>query len=251
MGNLMEVVHEGFYERFWEQSDYTLRYAFDAAVRERYPAILKVWNGMSMPERVLDFGCGNGVLSYWMHCHGFGKTVRGVDISETGVQQAVRNFSRPGLEFRVVKPRFDRDDDRTYDVVVSSHVLEHIADPGRTLDQLVPLAEWFVFEVPLEKCAAQTLLWKLRRKPQSDNALGHVNFWRKHEFRAFLESHGLFVVNDFHYASAPFSPYNGRLKRAVERALLAVLGLSAYSGLMATHYAVLARRRPNRLTGGH
>jgi len=246
----METERTDFYERFWEQTDYTLRYAFDAAVRDRYPAILKVWSGMRMPDRVLDFGCGNGVLSYWMHCHGFGSAaVRGVDISKTGVQQAVRNFSRPGLEFDVADPATGRGLEGRYDVVVSSHVLEHIPDPGRTLERLLPLAEWFVLEVPLEKCAAQTILWKLRGQPQTANPLGHVNFWTKREFRSFVESHGLMVLNEYQYASAPFSPYNGRTKRAVERAMLAALGMSAYSRLMATHYAVLARRRPEHRTG--
>ena len=198
-----------------------------------------------MPERVLDFGCGNGVLSYWMRCHGFGTVaVKGVDISETGVQHALRNFSRPGLEFEVVDAAFGRNHDRSYDVVVSSHVLEHIPDPGSTLKRLLPLAEWFVLEVPLDKCAAQTFLSKVRGKRQ--NPVGHVNIWRKREFREFVEAHGLVIVNDYQYASAPFSPFNKPLKRGVERAMLTTLGLSAYSGLMATHYAVLARPRPER-----
>jgi SAM-dependent methyltransferase len=235
---------QGFYERFWEDSDYTFRYAFDAAVRERYPAILKVWSGMRMPERVLDFGCGNGVLSYWMYCNGFGTAaIKGVDISETGVLQAQRNFARPGLDFEVNDLSSDGGQDAPYDVVVSSHVLEHVPNPGSTLERLLPLAEWFVLEVPLEKCAVQTLRWRLRGQSQSANALGHVNFWRKHEFRSFVEAHGLVIVKDYQYASAPFSPYNGMWKRRIERAMLGVLGLSAYSRVMATHYAVLARRR--------
>lgn len=197
------MAQDDFYERFWERSDYQLQYAFDAAVRERYPAILKVWSGMSMPERVLDFGCGNGVLSYWMHCHGFGTVaVRGVDISQMGVEQAAYNFARPGLEFAVADRELSVDRDHAYDVVVSSHVLEHVPDPGSTLDRLLPLAEWFVLEVPLEKCAAQTLLWKWRRRPQSENPLGHVNFWRKRDFLDLIEAHGLLVINDYQYAAA-------------------------------------------------
>src|SRR5262249_35101913 len=89
-----------FYERFWADAGYTFDFALHAAVHARFPAILKVWGSMLAPQRVLDFGCGNGVLTYWMHCNGFGKDIVGVDISATAIAFAARHLARPGLTFQ-------------------------------------------------------------------------------------------------------------------------------------------------------
>ena len=39
-------IGDGFYEYFWADSLYQQAYAFDSAVRDRYPAIKKVWAEM-------------------------------------------------------------------------------------------------------------------------------------------------------------------------------------------------------------
>lgn len=232
---------EAFYEQFWADVRYQQAYAFDSAVRDRFPAIQKVWGELRPPEVVLDYGCGNGVLTFWLWSHGFGREITGVDVSRTGIGNARRAFSRPGLSFQTIDStnRLPLDN---CDAVVCSHVLEHIDDPGSVLATIAPTAEWLVLEVPLEKCLWQDLAARLRGRSRVDNALGHVNFWNKPDFKAFLERTGLLVIREYQYASAPFSPFNHPLKRLLERFALKVLGLSLYGKIMATHYAVLVRK---------
>jgi len=230
-----------FYERFWEDADYQLSYAFHAAVHGRFPAIQKVWGAMMSPQRVLDFGCGNGVLTYWMHCHGFGKEIVGIDVSTTAIEFATRQFGRSGLTFRTFSADVGFAGLGTFDVVVASHVLEHLERPERVLAEVSTLAEWLVLEVPLEDCWAGRLASLLGTKRHTDNPVGHVNFWTRAGFRAFIESAGLVVVRDFQYAAAPFTPYQPRIKQLVERAALGVLGLQLYGRLLATHHTLLAR----------
>jgi len=234
---------KAFYEEFWQDASYQLAYAFDSAVRDRFPAIKKVWGDLRPPGRVLDFGCGNGVLTYWLSCNGFGNEVIGVDVSNTGIANAQKCFSRPSVQYlhasRVPEMVAEK---KIFDAVVSSHVLEHIPSPEKVLAELLPLGEWFVIEVPLEDCLWPNFHYAIRGKQRRENSLGHVNFWNKKTFRRFIEENGLMIVRDYHYASAPFSPYSSIVKRLVERVALGILGLSIYSRLMATHYAVLARR---------
>ena len=59
-------------------------------------------------------------------------------------------------------------------------------------------------------------------------------------FKSFIESNNFLIVKDFHYASAPFSKYNHWIKRLLQRALLQVLGVNAYS-FMSAHFIVLAK----------
>jgi SAM-dependent methyltransferase len=218
--------------------------AFDAAVRERFPAIQQVWGSLRAPYRVLDYGCGNGVLTYWMYANGFGQDCLGLDISATGIEYAQQYFARAGLQFQILTPLKPLDHYGEFDVVVSSHVLEHIHHPHQALAQMLPLADWFVLEVPLEDCFAQNAIATMRGNTLRQNPLGHVNFWSKQSFAAFVQSMGLMILRDFQYASAPFSPFNSRSKRWLEQALLRGMGVPRYGWLMATHYAVLARRHP-------
>lgn len=241
---------DSFYERFWQDEDYQLRYALQAAVHERFPVIQKLWGEMPRPRRVLDFGCGNGVLTQLMHSQGFGSEITGVDVSATALQFASRRFTRPGLRFESRSGRADLADLGVFDVVVASHVLEHLHDPDRALSEMAAIAEWLLLEVPLEDCWASRLISAVGWRDRTQNRVGHVKFWTRTSFRALLEAAGLVVIRDFRYAAAPFSPYQSRGKRLVQRAVLGMIGVRAYGQLLSTHYAVLARPRRNPALGG-
>jgi SAM-dependent methyltransferase len=230
-----------FYEQFWADSLYQQGYAFDSAVRDRHPAIKTVWGDMRQADKVLDYGCGNGVLTYWLWSNGFGKEIMGVDVSQTGVNNAQKSFAREGLTFATIDA-INSLAPNSFDVVVSSHVLEHIDPPEVALASIAEKAEWLVLEVPLEKCIWPELVARLKGKSRKENPLGHVNFWNKATFNQFLKNSGLLVIRDYQYASAPYSPFNHWLKRGLELILLNLIGIRIYSKLMATHYIVLTRK---------
>jgi len=232
-----------FYEEFWADSKYQLEYAFDSAVRDRFPSIQQLWGSMKTPSRVIDFGCGNGVLTYWMHCNGFGDEIVGLDVSETGVKFANQRYKTDGLNFSQIKPGDTPRFDEPFDVLVASHVLEHIEDAGGVLSSLRDTAKWFILEVPLEDSFMPNLKPLVTGKARTNNPVGHVHFWNPESFRKVVEDAGYQVIRDRHYASAPFSPFNAAGKRFVEQVLLKLMPVKIYARLMATHYAVLATPR--------
>lgn len=240
---MAEAEGAALYEAMWRDEGYALAYAFDSAMRDRFPAIRAVWGDLPAPGRLLDYGSGNGALSFWMFANGFGRDILGVDISATGTAFAQRRLAREGLRFHTLEPGETLDPLGRFDAVVCSHVLEHLPEPAAALGLLAPLAEWLVIEVPLERCLVQDAITRLGGRARTENPVGHLHFWDKAGFRALVEGSGLEIVREHHYASAPFSPYTRAPKRAFERAALALLGTRAYGRLMATHYAVLARRR--------
>ncbi len=239
MGNNSKQIE--FYEEFWADHKYQEKYAFDVAVRDRFPAIRIAWSSLDAPNDVLDYGCGNGVLTYWLKCNGFGKNITGVDISKTGIDNAKRSFSKKGLSFKTLDD-FWKLKNKNYDVIISSHVFEHISKPEIALEEIKNLSEWFLIEVPLENAIWPNIVSKFRRAKRNNNPLGHVNFWSKKSFNSFLIKNNLININDFQYASAPFSKYNNWLKRCIERAILIILGVRVYGFFMSTHYIVLARK---------
>lgn len=75
--------------------------------------------------RVLDAGCGTGVLSGWMADHGYG--VVGVDPSPNSIAQA-RKFT-PHIEFACATlEKFTESNNEKFDVVVANMVLHTVSD---------------------------------------------------------------------------------------------------------------------------
>ena len=231
-----------FYEKFWEDYKYQEQYAFYVAVQDRLPAIKNVWSGLENPDKVLDFGCGNGVLTYWLKCNGFGKNILGVDLSIKGIKNAQKFFSKNGLSFKSLDD-FWLIKNKKFDVIVSSHVFEHIYHPEKTLNKIKNLADWIIIEVPLENAFWPNLISIIQNKPRKNNPLGHVNFWSKNSFQDFLVSNNFLLVKDFQYASAPFSKYSHWIKSLLQRFILKIFGVNIYGYLMATHYIALIRKQ--------
>jgi SAM-dependent methyltransferase len=80
--------------------------------------------------RALDFGCGTGYGAALLAAAG--ATVDGVDNSPAAIAYATDNFGAPGVRFSVadlMKPLPDVVAARSYDLVASSEVLEHVVDP--------------------------------------------------------------------------------------------------------------------------
>jgi SAM-dependent methyltransferase len=122
---------------------------------------------------VLDAGCGEGVLSVLLAKKGC--QVTGVDISEPNIASAKKYAEEQGASAWTTFLCSDSEvlpmEDRTFDYVVSSHVLEHLPDFGKGVQELVRVAkERVIVAIPtcLNPCA-WTLLggdvyWTFSRK---------------------------------------------------------------------------------------
>jgi SAM-dependent methyltransferase len=79
---------------------------------------------------VLDFGCGTGYGAALMAKAG--ASVDGVDASPTAITHATENYGGPRVRFAVadlMQPLPEPCTPRSYDLVASSEVLEHVVDP--------------------------------------------------------------------------------------------------------------------------
>jgi 2-polyprenyl-6-hydroxyphenyl methylase/3-demethylubiquinone-9 3-methyltransferase len=100
-------------------------------------------------KRVLDVGCGGGILAEAMaRC---GAEVTGIDLAEKGLKVAQLHLLESGLsvDYRHVSAEeLAEQEPGGYDVVTCMELLEHVPDPASTVSacaQLVKPGGWCVF----------------------------------------------------------------------------------------------------------
>jgi len=85
-------------------------------------------------QRVLDVGCGGGILSESMAS--LGANVTGIDLSEKALKVARLHLLESGAQVsyrHVAVEELARSEPGTFDVVTCMEVLEHVPDPARQI----------------------------------------------------------------------------------------------------------------------
>lgn len=152
----------------------------NAFVRARYENILKLVEMFSEEDlagkRVLDHGCGDGVLSYLLakkKAH-----VVGMDVSRLAVQFAQSKTKQLGIHYQIANAIRLPYRSRTFDCVVSSQVIEHIASPIDLLHEIYRVLKKDGFAIVSTRI-------KLSDAPIDPT---HVNEWFKSEFQLLISS---------------------------------------------------------------
>lgn len=161
----------------------------DVGAVEKADNVTRLWvkSGLT-PHRptVVEIGCGEGALSAALAGRSFFSTYRGFDISTSGVT-AARGREVPDATFTVVEGDRIPVQDRSADLVVLSHVVEHLEHPRVLLNEALRIAPHVFVEVPLE------LHWRAPRDYRLD-ALGHINKYNATAIRHLVQSCGFNVL---------------------------------------------------------
>jgi SAM-dependent methyltransferase len=142
---------------------------------------------LSSAQTVLDAGCGEGIVYREMRKRGFRGAWYGFD------------FSREAVDFaRAASPEAIWDHasayaipfaDKSFDLVFSSQVLEHLPDPQLALQEFARVSRrWILLSVPLEPYF-RALTW-LSVHLHIGGDPGHVNHWNPQSFRDFAAEAG-------------------------------------------------------------
>ena len=134
----------------------------------------------------LEVGCGEGVSTEKIKkMLPPGTMLHGSDINRqrlAGARQ--RNPDVPIIEesiYTLSRP------DRSYDLVFTLEVLEHLDDPERALSEICRVSKrWVICSVPREPVWRVLNLMRLKYVGELGNTPGHVNHWSKGAFTDFV-----------------------------------------------------------------
>lgn len=198
--------------------------------------------GIPAQGRVLDVGCGNGVIS--RHLGQFGYDVLGIDISQKTIDVARSKNKLPNVRFEAISAEALKAQGQQYDAVICSEVLEHLDQPGILLETIAAALKpegMLIVTVPngkgpREVCVTKPML-KARNNPkvwgfinrvkralgfkgttvqsQADN-LDHVQFFTRKDLHALATAHDFKIVRfaktNFVEDVFPFSLFTKRIK---------------------------------------
>ena len=144
-------------------------------------------------KSILDIGCGEGFTLRRLKEHGIGKKFTGIDSSREAISLGKKE--NPDLNLKIGDIYNLKFKDKSFDLVISTEVLEHLGDPKKALDELRRVSKkYLLLSVPNEPW------FYLFNYTQWGKDIGHINKWSSRGFKKFIASNGLKILS----AKTPF-----------------------------------------------
>jgi SAM-dependent methyltransferase len=143
-------------------------------------------------QSVVEIGCGDGALLAELSARGFGGSLAGFDISTAAIElargRAIPRVSSLDVFDGVRLPVADR----SFDLGVLSHVLEHVDEPSVLLREVARACRAVVVEVPLERNASAVR----PSKRDAAEGIGHIQALDRAAVAAIVAEAGLRIESD-------------------------------------------------------
>ena len=206
------------YDEFYNKHDEAWR-MLGAKFKAQH--IIDVCRGHNF-KRVLEVGAGDGSILKLLAEQNFAPEYHAVEISESGVEhikarnitnlKSVSIFDGYHLPF----------DDNSFDLIILSHVLEHVEHERLLLRELKRVAAWSVIEVPRDYKA------DVDKKIKHFLAYGHINVYTPTSLRYLLRTEGFEVVADLTSMIEPeVTKFNTYINQKKPKSLISDLKISA------------------------
>lgn len=229
------------YDGAYAESQFLWR---QVAARDKVRNIQALLNGRVV-NSVLEVGCGTGSVLVEMESRGIGNRFVGVDVSDPN------QHVHPGAEkFTMLKYDGNRlpFEDGAFDLVVATHVVEHVPHPRQFLSELARVSKDLVFvEVPCD-----IRLIPSQKKLQIGLDTGHINGFSPEFFMILLQTSEFNILDFelFNHSWEVQSHGGARMKSHlihIARGLALKLHPLLASRIFCYHCSALLQ--PTRLTG--
>lgn len=170
-------------------------------------------------QSVIDVGCGEGSIINRLAELKFASNYTGLDLSRPAIH-AARQRSIPGASFDSFDGSRIEHSDKSFDLAVLSHVVEHLEHPRALIREAHRVARWLVIEVPCEHT------WRMPRDYVA-TPTGHINFYTAATIRRLAQTCGLVVDRQIMrncslQVMQLYGKYRGWVQHAIRTTALAI-----------------------------
>jgi ubiquinone/menaquinone biosynthesis C-methylase UbiE len=141
-------------------------------------------------DTILEVGCGLGSLLRQLDDLQFAKQLYGLEIARGAVERTIEKNINTLAECLLFDGSTIPYENKTFDLAVMAHVVEHLEHPRRLMREAARVANHVFITVPLEDAAF--------RQRQDDRYLedgGHINLYSYKSFRLLIQTCDLKIVS--------------------------------------------------------
>lgn len=151
-----------------------------------YSSLISFANKLE-PNSILDVGCGEGFTLNKLHNEHFCDKLEGIDNSDEAIKIGKKLF--PDIKLNkadIYKLPYNKD---SFDLVISTEVLEHLENPEKALSEILRVAKKYVLlSVPNEPFFMLSNFLRGKNFKAFGNDPGHINHWTVFSFIKFLKA---------------------------------------------------------------
>lgn len=194
------------------------------------------------PKSVLEVGAGDGSILRCLSEGNFCEQLYGLEISQSGVD-VIHQQKIPGLvSCRIFDGYRIPFEDGFFDVLVLSHVLEHVEYERALLRELKRVSKYQVIEIPMDCNSLGNEVYHLLGP-----SYGHINAHTPASLRFLLATEGYKVVDDLlGQYSLELQEYDNFVNNSRERTPKAVEGFRRQYRRAEAEFAALPRSEQQR-----
>ena len=206
--------------------------------RQKAGNIMRLCGGLKA-KSVVDIGSGDGAVLSFLDKAGFSDNISSLEISDSGIEKIK---ARQMASLKEVN-KFDGYKipyaDKTFDLAMCSHVLEHVEHPRLLLREIARVSDKQFFEIPID------FSFFVDNKIKHYLDYGHINIFTPALFKFLLKSEGFEVISeDFVFITSDqvrFA-YKGKpLKIAIQLLKNFIIRLTPYRKVKPSAYTVLCK----------
>lgn len=159
----------------------------------------------------IDIGCGEGHMLNILKRKDIIHNILGIDLDEERVSTAKENFG--DIEFLVQDIYNLTINDKQFDYIIATEILEHLPEPETALNIFKELGKnnsYLIVSVPHEPYFQFGNVARGKHLKRRGKTPAHLNFWNKKEFEKLLKDNNIEIVQGFNISTFPWLLYLGR-----------------------------------------
>ena len=197
-------------------------------------------------KKVLEVGAGDGSILKFLSEQNFAPEYHAVEISDSGVER-IKQRNIPGVRSVQIFDGYHLPfKDNSFDLIILSHVLEHVEHERLLLRELKRVAEYCVIEVPRDYKA------DVDKRLKHFLAYGHINVYTPTSLRYLLMTEGFDIVSDLTSMIEPeVTKFNTYINQKKPKSLLTDLRISAEYSVKKGLVALLGKKKSEEMANAY